>query len=51
MMNLRNAEYLIKEGIINVYRNKLMSLASISIVTASMIVFGIFFYCIQQFKL
>lgn len=43
MMNLRSAEYIIKEGIINVYRNKLMSLATISIVTASMMIFGIFY--------
>lgn len=42
-MNLRNAEYIIKEGIINVHRNKLMTLASISIVTAAMIILGIFF--------
>lgn len=42
-MNLRNTKYVIKEGINNVYSNKLMSLASISIVTASMIIIGIFF--------
>lgn len=41
-MKLRSAKYVIKEGIINVHRNKLMSLASICIVTASIIIFGIF---------
>ena len=42
-MKLRSAKYAIKEGIINVYKNRLMSFASICIVTASIIIFGIFF--------
>jgi len=42
-MKIRTTKYIIKEGIINAYRNKLMSLASISIVTASLLIFGIFF--------
>lgn len=42
-MKLRSTKYAIKEGIINLYKNRLMSFASISIVTASIIIFGIFF--------
>ncbi len=41
-MTLRTAKYMIKEGVINLHKNKLMSIASISIVTASLLVFGIF---------
>lgn len=41
-MKIRTTKYIIKEGIQNAYRNKLMSLASISIVTATLIIFGIF---------
>ncbi len=41
-MKIRTTKYIIKDGIINAYRNKLMSLASIIIVTASLLVFGIF---------
>lgn len=42
-MTLRTVKYMIKEGAVNIYKNKLMSIASISIVTASLVVFGIFF--------
>lgn len=41
-MRIRTAKYIIKEGVLNAYRNKLMSLASVGIVTASLIIFGIF---------
>ncbi len=41
-MNMRTIRYCIKEGLVNIYRNKIMSLASIVIITASLIVFGIF---------
>lgn len=41
-MKIRTTRYIIKEGIVNAYRNKLMSLASISIVTASLVIFGLF---------
>lgn len=41
-MKLRTTKYIVKEGLINTYRNKLMSLASIGVVTASMIVLGLF---------
>ncbi|MCX7710192.1 MAG: permease-like cell division protein FtsX [Clostridia bacterium] len=41
-MKIRTTKYIIKEGFINAYRNKLMSLASISIVAASLVIFGMF---------
>jgi len=41
-MKIRTIKYIIKEGISNTYKNKLMTLASVSIVTASLIVFGVF---------
>lgn len=42
-MKIRTLKYITKEGFVNLYRNKLMTLASISIVTASLIVFGVFY--------
>lgn len=42
-MKIRTTKYIIKEGMLNTYRNKLMSLASLSIVTASLIIFGMFY--------
>lgn len=41
-MKIRTTKYIVKEGFQNTYRNKLMSLASIGIITASLIIFGIF---------
>ncbi|MCX7841704.1 MAG: permease-like cell division protein FtsX [Clostridia bacterium] len=41
-MKIRTTSYIIKEGLVNSYRNKLMSLASIVIVAASLFIFGIF---------
>lgn len=41
-MKIRTTKYVIKEGFVSAYRNKLMSLASVGIVTASLIVFGFF---------
>ncbi|HOV27104.1 MAG TPA: permease-like cell division protein FtsX [Pseudobacteroides sp.] len=49
-MKIRTTKYIIKEGIINSYRNKLMSLASIIIVTASLLVFGIFLIISVNFQ-
>jgi len=43
-MKLRTTKYIVKEGLINTYRNILMSLASVGIVTASMIVLGLFLF-------
>ncbi len=42
-MKIRTSKYIIKDGLINTYRNKLMSVASISTVTVSLLVFGLFF--------
>lgn len=41
-MKLRTTKYIVKEGLINTYRNALMSLASVGVVTASMIILGVF---------
>ena len=41
-MKIRTAKFIVKEGALNTYKNKLMSLASVSIVTASLLIFGIF---------
>ncbi|HEX2947366.1 MAG TPA: permease-like cell division protein FtsX [Clostridia bacterium] len=41
-MKIRTVRHIIKEGAINSYRNKLMSLASVMIVTATLVVFGFF---------
>lgn len=41
-MKIRTWKYMAKEGMVNTYRNKLMSLASVSIITASLVIFGIF---------
>lgn len=41
-MKIRTVKYIINEGLLNSYRNKLMSIASISTITASLIIFGIF---------
>jgi len=41
-MRIRTVRYILKEGTINAYRNKLMSLASTFIVVATLIIFGFF---------
>jgi Cell division protein len=41
-MRIGTVRYIVKEGVVNTYRNILMSLASIMIVTATLIVFGFF---------
>lgn len=41
-MKLRTTKYIVKEGLINTYRNTLMSLASVGVVTASMFILGVF---------
>jgi cell division transport system permease protein len=41
-MKLRTIKYMIKEGLSNTYKNLLMSLASVSMVIASLLIFGIF---------
>lgn len=41
-MRIRTIRHIVKEGAINSYRNKLMSLASIAIVVATLMIFGVF---------
>ncbi len=42
-MKIRSIRYILKESFRNAYRNRLMSLASISIITAALILFGVFY--------
>ena len=49
-MKVSTIRYILKEGIQNTYRNKLMSIASIGIVTAALMVFGIFWLIILNFN-
>lgn len=49
-MKIRTVKYIIKDGIENTAKNKLMSLASISIIAASLTIFGIFYMLIMNFK-
>ncbi|EPR08033.1 permease-like cell division protein FtsX [Ruminiclostridium papyrosolvens] len=42
-MKIRSLKYILKESFKNAYRNKLMSLASISIISAALILFGGFY--------
>jgi len=49
-MSVATVKYVLKEGIVNTYKNKLMSLASLSIVIASLIIFGIFLLLAMNFN-
>ncbi|EMS70845.1 permease-like cell division protein FtsX [Ruminiclostridium cellobioparum] len=42
-MKIRSLRYILKESFKNAYRNRLMSLASISIISAALILFGVFY--------
>lgn len=42
-MKIRSLRYILKESFVNAYRNRLMSLASISIISAALILFGVFY--------
>lgn len=42
-MKIRTVKYFVKEGAFNLYRNKLMTLASVGIVAVALIIFGIFY--------
>jgi len=41
-MRIRTVRYILKEGTVNAYRNKIMSLASTLIVVATLVIFGFF---------
>lgn len=45
-MKIRTLKYIVKDGVKNVYKNRLMSLASISTIIASLTIFGIFYLLI-----
>lgn len=49
-MKIRTARYIVKEGIMNIFRNKLVSLASVGIVAASLLIFGVFILAILNFE-
>jgi len=42
-MKIRSIKYILKESLLNAYRNRLMSLASITIISAALILFGVFY--------
>jgi len=48
-MKIRTMKYIVKEGFANTYKNLLMSLASVSMVIASLLIFGIFLMLIINF--
>lgn len=48
-MRIRTVRYILKEGTVNAYRNKLMSLASTFIVVATLVIFG--FFVLMAFNL
>lgn len=49
-MKLRTVRHIIAEGVSGIKRNRLMTLASIGIVAASMLIFGIFFLLTVNFN-
>lgn len=49
-MKIRTFRYMFKEGLINTYKNKLMSLASITAVIASLVIFGLFFLLLENIR-
>lgn len=49
-MKIRTMKYIVKEGFANTYKNLLMSLASVSMVIASLLIFGIFLMLIINFS-
>lgn len=49
-MKVRTFRYMFKEGIVNTYKNKLMSLASITAVIASLVIFGLFFLLLENIR-
>jgi cell division transport system permease protein len=49
-MKIRTIKYIIRDGITSISKNKLMSLAAISIVVASLTVFGILYIIILNFR-
>lgn len=50
-MKIRTVRLIVKEGAINAYRNKLMSLASVIIVIATLVIFGFFLLMVINLEL
>ncbi|MDO5402099.1 MAG: permease-like cell division protein FtsX [Eubacteriales bacterium] len=49
-MKIRSLLYHIKEGLKNIYRNRLFSLASIATITACLFLFGVFYSIVMNFQ-
>jgi len=49
-MKITTIKFMLKEGFANTYKNKLMSLASISVVIASLSIFGVFLLLAMNFN-
>lgn len=49
-MRIRTLTYSIKQGLKNIYRNRLFSLASIGTIMACLFLFGIFYFIIANFQ-
>lgn len=49
-MRISTVFYLVKQGIKNIYRNKMFSLASIATMTACIFLFGLFFSMVTNFR-
>ncbi len=50
-MKIRTVKYTLREGMLNIYRNKLMSFASFSTVMSALLVFGMFYAVIFNLNL
>lgn len=50
MSNISTFFYSVKQGIKNLYRNRLFSLASIGTITACLFMFGIFYFILSNFQ-
>ena len=50
MENISTLFYSIKEGLKNLYRNRMFSLASIGTITACLFMFGIFYFLLSNFR-
>lgn len=50
MLNISTFWYSIRQGVKNIYRNRLFSLASIGTITACLFMFGIFYFLISNFQ-
>lgn len=50
MINISTFWYSIRQGVKNIYRNRLFSLASAGTITACLFVFGIFYFIISNFQ-